>query len=287
MADYFKYTVKSRVDKAINTLLGLLQGIAADRTINDQEIKLLTDWVNENNALVDRHPYNELIPKIAQALSDGIFTEGEQEDLVWFCNQWQSNLFYNDTTSDIQQLQGILAAVASDGVVSAAEADKIMSWIGDHDDLRSCYPYDEVDSLLTSVLKDNWIDPQEQNTLMEFFSTFLPESINLQSQTSAIKTVAGICSIAPEISFDGRCFCFTGESERSSREDMKIIALERGARVVADVSPNVNYLVVGSKGNPCWAYSCYGRKIEKAMQLRKKGTQIVIVHEVDYFDAIS
>jgi hypothetical protein len=104
MADYFKYTVKSRVDKAINTLLGLLQGIAADRTINDQEIKLLTDWVNENNALVDRHPYNELITKIAQALSDGIFTEGEQEDLVWFCNQWQSNLFYNDTTSDIQHI---------------------------------------------------------------------------------------------------------------------------------------------------------------------------------------
>lgn len=38
------------------------------------------------------------------------------------------------------------------------------------------------------------------------------------------------------------------------------------------------------KGNPCWAYACYGRKIEKAMELRKKGAQILIVHEADFLD---
>jgi len=287
MSEYFKYTIKSRIDKAINTLLGILQGISADRTVSEQEMKLLTDWVDENIGLVGQHPYNEIVPKITQALADGVFSEGDQEDLVWFCYQWQSNTYYDTITSDLQQLQAILGAVASDGVVTEMEVEKILDWVNSHDDLRSCYPYDEVNSLLTDVLKDKWIDPHEQKHLLEFFSTFLPESINLQSQISTIKTVAGICAIAPEITFDGRAFCFTGESTRASREEMRTIALDRGARVVGDVSPRVNYLVVGSNGNPCWAYACYGRKIEKTMKLRQQGAQIVIVHEVDFFDAIA
>lgn len=287
MSDYFSATIKSRIDKTINTLLGILQGIAADRTINEQEMKLLTAWVEDNIGLVDHHPYNEIVSKVTQALSDGIFTEGEQEDLVWFCLKWQSNEYYDTITSDLQQLQAIMGSIAVDGVVTEAEAEELSNWVSAHDDLRSCYPYDELDSLLTSTLKDKWIDPHEQKLLLDFFSSFLPRSVNLQNQTSIIRTIMGICAATPEVVFEDRCFCFTGESSRASREEMKKIALERGARVVGDVSPRVNYLVVGSNGNPCWAYACYGRKIEKTMQLRQNGAQIVIVHEVDFFDAIA
>lgn len=286
MSDYFRATIKSRIDKAINTLLGILKGISADRAINQQEIDLLYAWVDENQGFVDRHPYNELIPKIVQALSDGIFSEGENEDLIWFCYKWQSNEYYNTITSDLQQLQGIMASIAVDGVITEDEAESLFDWMVNHDDLRSCWPYDEVDSLLTHVLKDKWIDPVEQKVLLEFFSSFLPESINLQSQVSEIKTISGICAVAPDIAFEERCFCFTGESSRATREEMKIMALDRGARVVSAISPRVNYLVVGSQGNPCWAYACYGRKIEKAIELRKQGAQIVIVHEADFFDTV-
>lgn len=284
MKSYFGATVKSRIDKAINTLLGILHGISADRSINQQEMDLLNNWVDENQGFVDHHPYNELIPKIVLALSDGIFSEGEKEDLVWFCNKWQSNEYYNTITSDLQQLNGILGAISADNVITEDEAEYLFDWMVNHDDLRLCWPYDEVDSLLTTVLKDKRIDPVEHKLLMEFFSSMLPQSINLQSQISTIKTVTGICAIAPEIIFEERCFCFTGDSSRATREQLRTMAMERGARVVNDISPRVNYLVVGTKGNPCWAYACYGRKIEKAMELRKKGAQILIVHEADFLD---
>lgn len=286
MSDHFKYTIKSRNDKAINTLLGILQGIAADRTINSEEMKLLTNWIDDNQSLVDRHPYNEVIPKMIQALADGNFSEGEQEDLVWFCNQWQSNTFFETITADLQQLQAIMAAIAADGIVAEAEAEKLSDWIEEHDDLRSCWPYDEVESLLVTVLKDKWVDLAEQKMLLDFFASFLPESVNLQRSTTKTNVISGVCAVSPDIKFDGSSFCFTGDSLRATREEMKTMAIDRGARVVSDVSPKVNYLIVGSKGNPCWAFACYGRKIEKAMQLRKSGTQIVIVHEADFFDAI-
>ncbi len=48
----------------------------------------------------------------------------------------------------------------------------------------------------------------------------------------------------------------------------------------------MNHLVVGGDGNPCCSYACYGRKVEKAIELRKTGAEIVIVHEFDLHDAI-
>ncbi|GMA55471.1 hypothetical protein GCM10025857_68280 [Alicyclobacillus contaminans] len=50
---------------------------------------------------------------------------------------------------------------------------------------------------------------------------------------------------------------------------------------------DTDYLVVGDQGNPCWAFSCYGRKVEKAVKLRKQGRRILIIHEVDFWDALA
>ena len=44
--------------------------------------------------------------------------------------------------------------------------------------------------------------------------------------------------------------------------------------------------MVGNSGNPCWAYACYGRKIEEAVTLRKAGAKVVIVNETDFWDAV-
>lgn len=91
--------------------------------------------------------------------------------------------------------------------------------------------------------------------------------------------------MCPEVTFEGKVFCFTGESYRASRTEMGNVVKELGGQVRSGVSAKTNYLVVGNAGNPCWAYSCYGRKIEDAMQLRKEGGSVIIVNETDFWDA--
>ena len=59
-----------------------------------------------------------------------------------------------------------------------------------------------------------------------------------------------------------------------------------GGIVRSIVSAKTDYLIVGNAGNPCWAYACYGRKIEESMQLRKEGAHIVIANETDFWDAL-
>ena len=60
-----------------------------------------------------------------------------------------------------------------------------------------------------------------------------------------------------------------------------------GAVFSPNVTSQTHYLVVGAGGNPCWAFSCYGRKVEKAVDARKSGNPILIVHESDFWDAVA
>jgi NAD-dependent DNA ligase len=82
-------------------------------------------------------------------------------------------------------------------------------------------------------------------------------------------------------------FCFTGESAKFTREQLFETVKRLGGTVVTALSGKVDFLVVGAEGNPCWAFACYGRKIEKAMELRKAGMRIVLVHENDFHDAVA
>lgn len=91
----------------------------------------------------------------------------------------------------------------------------------------------------------------------------------------------------PEIEFAGKVFCLTGESYKASREDFIALIEACGGVVRTKVSSKTDYLIVGNAGNPCWAFACYGRKIEQAIELRKNGAKVIIVNETDFWDAVA
>jgi hypothetical protein len=54
--EHTKFTTHLRLDKSINTLLGLIQGIAIDREINSSEVGLLNLWLGEHRELRGKPP---------------------------------------------------------------------------------------------------------------------------------------------------------------------------------------------------------------------------------------
>jgi len=282
-----KYTSKARHDKAISTLLHILEGIATDQTVTSKEWELLANWVSENKSLANRHPYNELVPPLITAMEDRVLSEQERKDMTWLCTQLRSEEYYRLVTADMQRLQPILSAIASDGTVAEAEIEQLSMWLAEREHLRKCWPYEEMDSLLTTTMQDQCIDPKEHKLLLEFCSSFTTSDLDFETPHVTARMLSDIFAVSPVISFDDYSFCFTGESKRATREEMQKMAQDRGAKVVESVSPELDYLVVGVGGNPCWAYSSYGRKIVKAMELRRQGSQLLIIHELDFFDALA
>lgn len=134
----------------------------------------------------------------------------------------------------------------------------------------------------------NKIDADEHKELLAFFADFAKttghRSISLKADDLA--TVRGICAVDPHIQFQERLFCFTGKSERATRVDISDLVVGRGGKFKDNVVLETDYLIVGADGNPCWAYACYGRKIEQAIKHRKNGHQMLLVHEHDFWDFV-
>lgn len=286
-----RFTAKQELDTAVHTLEGILKGIAIDNDISKLEVNELNYWCNHHYEFVQNHPYDQLIPFIRNISSDGVITKNEYDDLIWFINQLSTeNKFYDVITSDIQRLEGILHGIFADNVISDEEIFKLKSWLLDNEKLIGVYPYDELESLVIGITQDGIITDEERKVLKRFIIEFTESrkivNINPDEIEQLKKEVClgGICTINPNIVFQDNTFCFTGISERIKRKDFEQYIIGKGGIYNDNVINDTNYLIVGTKSNPCWAYSCYGRKVEQAMNLRKAGNSISIVNEIDFWD---
>lgn len=288
---YFGYTPKSRLDKAVKSLVGIIEGITIDQKLNEKELTFLSDWILENQELSDRHPFNELLPVVHAAFHDLVVTNEEKSDLIWLCEKLTKTTdFYDQITSDIQRLHGVLGGVIADAVITETELVGLREWLIQHEHLKTRWPYDEIDSVITGVLADGIIDDEEHKMLLSLFSDFISicDDKTISSPPIIINdSINGLCAVCPEIQFDGSTFCFTGASSKFKRHEFEMLVSGLGGKSAKSISRSVDYLIIGADGNPCWAYSCYGRKVEAAVDLRKKGHPLMLVHENDFHDAVA
>lgn len=293
---YKQFTKAQRVEKAVQTFKGMLEGVSIDQQLNAEEVAEILNWLNEYSDLVGRAPFNEMKQKMDEILEDGIIDPEEQEDLLWLCTQLMPDSeFFDEVTHGIQRLHGIMHGIMADGVITQEEAIGLQEWVDDHDYLKGSYPYDELDSLLMQFLKDKKLDEKEAADLAAFFDDFFESSFHkrvrdeaerVKSGVSKKFTKSGICASCPDITFQGKSFVFTGASGRAVRSKLEAKVEQLGGNCGKNITNETEFLIVGSGGNPCWAFSCYGRKVERAVEMRKSGHPIIIVHESDFWDAV-
>ena len=293
---YRHFMKKEELHKSLNSLVGILAGIIADGKVKESEQNEVTNWYVLHEPLINLHPYNEILPYLHQALVDDVLDMDEAENVFWLCKKLLDKdseaLYFDMITSKIQRLEGALHGLIADGVIADEELEKLNDWLNDNEDLSGVYPFDEVYSLLLAAKEDGVVTEDERNMLKAFFSTFVDtrESYNINEKDvkdlQEKYSIGGICAVCPEIQLQDKLFCFTGASKRGTRDEIAAQIEAHGGKFNPNVTKKTDYLIVGADGNPCWAYSCYGRKVEKAEELRKTGGKILIVHEYDFWDEI-
>lgn len=288
------YTFKSEADKSIHLLEGILKGISYDKKINPLELQELQNWIEIHQEFKNKYPFKDLLEMFDDILKDGIITEDEKEDLLWFCNKVTTdNTYYDLATSDMQRLNGILHGIVADKTIKDEEIIQLKNWLLDNEHLATIYPYDELTALLVGILSDGIITEDERNLLerhiLEYVDTekltaYSPGEVeNIKKNIS----INGICALDPEIDINGSNFHFTGKSSVAKDKNHFANVVEAlGGIYLTGVTKKLNYLIVGAEGSPCWAYACYGRKIEKAIEYRSKGQNLMIVHENDFWDIV-
>lgn len=285
------FTAKSQADKAINSLKGILLGINLDNVVSEKEINELRKWVSTHNNLIQRNPFNEFMTIIEETISNKIPPSETIEDLYWLCQKYEGDhYYYNAVTTDLQTLQGLCHGILADGIVSDKEVYDLNAWLAENDHLNTYYPYDEIRSLLLSIVSDNRIEEEEVIVLKAYFKQFVKlEDAEVQKQIESETldvNIAGLCTSEPNVEFTGKTFCVTGVLKRGNRETLQSDIRKLGGIPTDSISKKTDYLIVGDNGNPAWAFSCYGRKVEKALSLRKEGHTITLIHEFDFADIV-
>lgn len=295
--EYTRFAGPQRRDKLLSTFIGMLEGINSDGEITPAEVKEFREWFRFNSQVMSRSPFSSLSDAIKRALEDGVLRDEERQDLIWLARNVRSDSPYFDHIShDLQELGGILHGILADGVVAQTEIHSLSDWLDENRHLCGMYPFDEIDSVVTNVLRDGKITNEEQSALRVFFQQFcnlspasmpkeIPGEIKSASKQLAIDS---IFAIDPPISFDGRSFCFTGQSIKCPRKELWDHVENRGGQPTNSIVHSLDFLVICHQGSVCWTYCTFGRKIELVLNERKSsGRKTLIVCEADFWDAIA
>ncbi|MCX7550488.1 BRCT domain-containing protein [Xanthomarina sp. F2636L] len=285
------FTSKARADKAINSLKGILLGINLDEQVNEKEINELKKWAENHRSLINRNPFKEFMTIINETVSNNIPATETIEDLFWLCQKYENdNYYYNAVTTDLQTLQGICHGILADGIINEKEVRDLEKWLEQNTHLSTYYPYDEIRSLMLSIVSDGIIEEEEILILKAYLNQFVnienKEIAKQIDQDTADINISGHCTSDPNIDFDGKTFCVTGVLKSGNRSELEKLISDLGGIPTRTVTKKTDYLIVGDNGNPAWAFACYGRKVEKALEMRKSGHQICLVHEFDFMDAV-
>lgn len=281
--DYLRYATQANIARDLKLLKGIIVGINSDGNVNSIELTQLREWMKSLSHLRDRQPYNELITVLEEAISDDNLDKEEKENILWLINNYVTKSGYYDVlTAGIQELIGLIQGISFDHEINQKEIEHLLKWLEKNSYLENTYPYDELNSILLAITADGIITKEEHDLLLGFCQSFLPDHLE-RSVISDLKL--GFCQIDPMIQLTEKTFCITGNSKKFKRREIANQIELFGGFVSNNLNLKVDYLVVCDDNNSCWAFKCYGRKIEAAVNLRKKGHQVNIIHELDLYDA--
>jgi DNA polymerase-3 subunit epsilon len=257
--------------KSFNILYGLVRGITCDRRINPQEMAAISAWVKEYRRYAGSFPYYEVIPRIEGMLADGVITEEERRELVSFTERFITKDAFSEAVLSMQILFGIVDGISCDAVISTEELESLRGWMEDHDELVGNYPYDVIGKTLGRVLEDGRITASENDELVRLFRGYLQP---MEAKQDGRIEVAGTV------------VCLTGNFENGSKEEIGAMIEGLGGVIGAGVTRKTGILVVGGEGSGSWSYCNYGTKVKKAMEMRSKGADILIIGEDDFLEML-
>lgn len=183
-------------------------------------------------------------------------------------------------------LLGICAGILADGHLHDREVLFLSNWLREHEEVADVWPGSEIARRVEAILADSIITEEERKELKEALEAI---SGNYFSDTGYAAPEGPVLPVDddPSIFFRDMTFCFTGKFLYGTRAACERVILGLGGVAVDNITKDLNYLVIGTLIEPTWANTTYGRKIEKAVNYRDSGCELVIVSEKQWTAALA
>jgi len=289
------------LEKTVDRLRGLIEGISIDDELDDDEILLLKNWIDEHPRLHGEEPFASLIALLKDCLEDGIIDEDERDEISEWCASFLNDSpFAGDVTEAIRRLHGALSGILIDDVITDDEILNLQDWLYDYESLKDSWPFNDLWALLDRILEDGVIDDEEREEFKEFCSYFSEKIVKnpdiqdgvyietwMRTGCPIFKPLIELCNHDHQITFTEKTFCFTGPAKSGPRTVLHQMLEEAGGVPIKTANLKLDYLIIGAQSSPSWIYSTYGRKIETVINNRKANKcNTTLIYENDFLKQI-
>jgi hypothetical protein len=183
------------------------------------------------------------------------------------------------TERDVSELLGLAKGMLCDGIVTDDEALFLRKWADNHLDALSQWPVSLIFTRLNQYYSDGRIDDAERIELQELLAQLVGGTSALLlgyegASTLPLDHPPPLCCYGPD-----EVYVFTGRFAYGTRADCEREVCERSSTCEPNITRRTSFLVIGTFGSEDWAHSSYGRKIQRAVELRDSGFALRIVGE--------
>lgn len=194
-------------------------------------------------------------------------------------NIWsrQGAEYINQMNRGLGALLGIATGILSDKKLADSEIIFLRDWLNSNSAISTSWPGDVIHARIKDVLADGVVTEEERLHLVRSLEQLVGGTI--EELAAATHVTQLLPYETPEIVFSGSTFCLTGDFVFAPRKVCEEAILLHGGFVKSSVSKKVQFLLVGGLGSDEWKHGSFGTKIEKAMELKRDGAIISIVHE--------
>lgn len=186
----------------------------------------------------------------------------------------------NNVSKAFDQLSGICKGLLADGVVNEVEAQFFWDWLRRYSITDAGWALDAVVDRVKAIYADGVVTDDERldlKAIMEEITGDHAGDVSVDPRSTALP----LDNPQPEpIEFVGKVFSITGRFAFGTRPKVLDVITTRGG-VAGDSMPTLktDYLVIGTFASRDWIETSYGRKIERAVELRSEKSGIAIIGE--------
>lgn len=185
----------------------------------------------------------------------------------------------DNTQKAIEQLAGICAGILADGIVNPSEATFFANWIQQFRSFEPVWPFNDILARVERIFDDGVCDAEECRELQGVMEAICGYSSSSTAEATYATSLPLDSPLPDQISFSEREFVVTGHFAYGTQQVFDVIARHGGRPTDASPSRRTHYLVIGTFASRDWINTNHGRKIEKAVELRQKGTGLQIISE--------
>lgn len=266
--------------KAMHGLKGILTGIVADQRLNEKEFLFLDVWLKSQQYLAEDEDVVNILSQVGDILEDGHISS---QELLQMQSSIEKVIAHKNTDDSelvnrVDELVGFLAGIAADGVLNDSEIAALADWLDANESIKEKWPASVIVNRLADILEDGIVTDEEREDLLNTANQFIGPDFDSKDVTIEASTAIWEDKI-DSLTISGATFCLTGDFVSGDRYSVDTMLHCLGAETKSNMDKEVDYLVIGTLASKDWLYTSHGRKIEKALLLKRKGVNVVVITE--------